>query len=97
MTKINLHMPEKTVSHYRQIRTLNDIAVGQPVRIKELRGEETVCQRLREMGFCEFAEICKVAHHNGLICRVCDGKVALSKDLADNIVVETVDPPCPNK
>ena len=90
-------MSEKTVYKLRQIRTLNDIPVGQPVRIKELRGEEEVCQRLREMGFCELAEICKVAHHNGLICRVCDGKVALSKGLADNIVVESVDLPCPNK
>ena len=73
------------------ISTLSDVDVGLPVRVKELRGEPAVCQRLREMGFCEFAEVCKVAQSGAMICRICNSKVILSKRLGKNIVVEAVD------
>ena len=73
--------------------TLHDAEVGKLVRITALQGEPAVCQRLREMGFCELSEICKVAQSSALICRTCGGKVALSKNLAKNILVEKID--CP--
>ncbi len=69
-------------------KTLNDVRIGQSVRIECLRGEEGVCQRLRELGFCESAVIEKVADNGGLICRVCDARIAISKGLAGNIVVK---------
>ncbi len=69
---------------------LGDVAVGQSVRIKELCGEPGVCQRLREMGFCEYAEICKVAQGEALICRISSGRVILSERLAENILVESI-------
>lgn len=72
------------------VSTLGDVEVGSRVRVKELRAEPVVCQRLREMGFCEFAEVCKVLEGGAIICWICDGKVALSKRLAKNIVVEHV-------
>jgi Fe2+ transport system protein FeoA len=40
------------------------------------------------MGFCETAEIHKVAQHGALICVVCGAKVALSRSLAEQIMVE---------
>lgn len=69
-------------------KTLNDVGIGQSVRIECLRGEEGVCQRLRELGFCESAVIEKVVDNGGLICRVCDARIAISKGLAGNIIVK---------
>ena len=69
---------------------LYDIEINQPVRVKALHGEPAVCQRLREMGFCEFAEVRKLSHGSCLICHVCGVNVALSKYLAKNIVVEKI-------
>ena len=70
--------------------TLCDVSVNLPVRIKALHGEPAVCQRLREMGFCEYAEIRKVSQGSALLCHVCGVNVALSKYLAKNILVETI-------
>ena len=78
-----------------QMSTLCDVSVNLPVRIKALNAEPAVCQRLREMGFCEFAEVRKVSQGSALICRVCGVKVALSRYLAKNIMVETIQPSCP--
>lgn len=82
-------MPTTTPKN-ESINRLGDVAVGLPVRIRELCGEPGVCQRLREMGFCEFAEICKVAQGEALICRIANGRVILSERLAENILVESI-------
>lgn len=74
-----------------KINSLDDVAVGQPVRIKELCGDPTVCQRLREMGVCEYAEICKIAQNSALICSLHNGRIVLSKNLAENILVESLE------
>ena len=74
----------------KQERTLSDVDAGHSVAITCLRGEEGVCQRLREMGFCESAIVEKVSYNGALICRVCDAKVALSRRLAQNIIVQDV-------
>ncbi len=72
---------------------LYEAKIGQPVRVTALGGDPTVCQRLREMGFCEFAEICKVSHSGALVCHVLNGKVAVSQRLARNIFVEAIKSP----
>lgn len=71
-------------------QTLSDVPVGQSVRIECLRGEDGVCQRLREMGFCESATVEKIADSGALICKVCDAKVAISKGLAQSIIVKDI-------
>ena len=71
-------------------QSLSKASSGRRVRIKCLRGEEGTCQRMREMGFCESAIVEKVSESGALICKVCDSKVALSKKLADNIIVHDV-------
>ena len=75
--------------------TLFDVCVNSTVRVKALQGEPAVCQRLREMGFCEYAEVKKVSQSGACICQVCGShvKVALSKYLAKNILVEAVNIP----
>jgi len=69
-------------------KTLKDADVGQSVAIECLHGEEGVCQRLREMGFCESSVVQKLADSGALICKVCDAKVVISKKLAENIIVK---------
>ena len=76
--------------------SLYDVEVGRPVRITTLGADPSVCHRLREMGFCEFAEVCKLSHSGALICHVLNGKVALSQRLAKQIYVETIPSSCPN-
>ena len=71
-------------------KTLYDVAVNQRVRVKAISAEAAVCQRLREMGFCEFAEVRKVSHGSALVCHVCGVNVALNKYLAKNILVEAI-------
>ncbi|MEK8024169.1 MAG: FeoA family protein [Candidatus Hydrogenedentota bacterium] len=72
----------------RERMSLSDAASGSRVRVVALRSEPSVCQRLRELGFCELAEVSKLSDGIGLICQVCGSKVALSSRLADDIVVE---------
>ncbi len=79
-------------SHKSCPSNLNDVNVGSCVRIKELRGDPTVCQRLREMGFCEYAQVYKVVQSESMICRVCGSNIALSKNVAKNILVEEINP-----
>jgi len=71
-------------------KTLSDIKVGQSVAIECLHGEAGVCQRLREMGFCESAVVHKIADSGALICKVRDAKVVISKKLAENIIVKDI-------
>lgn len=73
------------------LSTLCDVDVNLPVRVKALNAEPAVCQRLREMGFCEFAEVRKIQHGNALICHVCGVNLILSHYLAKNILVERID------
>jgi ferrous iron transport protein A len=80
--------PSKRCSCEEGERTLTNIEVGQSVTIKCLRADAGVCQRLREMGFCESAVVKKIADNGALICKVCDAKVVISKKLASNIIVK---------
>lgn len=67
---------------------LTDVPVGHKVRILRLQGEDGNAQRLREMGFRESAVIEKSADSGAIICKVVDARVAISKKLAQNIVVK---------
>jgi ferrous iron transport protein A len=73
--------------------SLKDARPGARVRVLELKSEPAVCHRLREMGFCEFAEISKVCDHGPCICTVCGTRVALSSQLAESIMVREIDEP----
>lgn len=68
--------------------SLDRVRSGMRVRVVALNAEPVVCQRLREMGFCEMAEICKLSDSGASICQICGTKVALSQSLAEDIVVE---------
>ena len=71
-------------------KTLSNAQIGEKVMIASLRGDKAVCQRLREMGFCEKAVVEKVADSGALICKVSDARIVISKTLAENIIVKDV-------
>ena len=68
--------------------TLNQAGVGCDMQIRVLSGPG--CDRLRDLGFCEQLQVRKLAHGRNLICSVCGTKMAISKDLADQVIVEPV-------
>lgn len=76
----------------RPLVDLCEATVGTKLRVRNLKSNPAVCRRLREMGFCEFAEIHKVSDNGALICQVCGARVALSRSLGKQIFVEPVSP-----
>ena len=68
--------------------TLNEVGVGCDVRIRVLEGPE--CERLRELGFCEQGRVRKLAGGRNLICSVCGTRMAISRELADQVWVAPV-------
>ena len=68
--------------------TLNQAGVGCDVQIRVLSGPG--CDRLRDLGFCEQLQVRKLAHGRNLICSVCGTKMAISKDLAEQVIVEPI-------
>lgn len=69
---------------------LSELPNGSAGRVQELAGKAEVCQRLREMGFCESAVIEKVSGVHTLLCQVCGTRIALSDRVAQSILVEQI-------
>jgi ferrous iron transport protein A len=69
---------------------LSRVVAGTAVRIKRLDGPPEVSIRLRELGFCEQQRIKLLSRHPNLICLVCNARLGLSPELADNILVEPI-------
>lgn len=68
--------------------TLNQVGVGCDVKICELTGPG--CERLRELGFCEQLHVRKLAGGRNLICSLCGTRMAISRELAEQVVVAPV-------
>jgi ferrous iron transport protein A len=68
--------------------TLSKASAGCQLRIRQLEGGE--CLRLREIGFCEELEISKLSDGRNMICSVCGTRLALSKKLGDQVLVEEI-------
>lgn len=60
------------------------------VRVRRLSAPPDVNQRLREIGFSEDQQVRMVSSQNSVICMVCNAKLALSPQLAETILVETL-------
>jgi Fe2+ transport system protein FeoA len=60
------------------------------VCIKELSTTPDVTNRLRELGMCEEQRIKLLTRQSSYICQVCNARLAISKRLADSIMVEPV-------
>jgi len=69
---------------------LSSVRAGTSVRIKELTTAPEVKHRLREMGFCEEQKIRLLAQHTNIICQVCNVRLGISVQLAQQILVEPI-------
>lgn len=72
---------------------LSRLPAGAAARVLSLEAEAGVCQRLREIGFCESAVVCRVAGEHLLVCQVCGTRIALHRVLAEQINVEPLAAP----
>jgi ferrous iron transport protein A len=83
-------MPGQSTNYGSLRLPLNRLPDGVPGRVAKLSGHRDLCQRLREIGFCESAVIQKIAGKHLLICQLCGTRVALSNRAAQSILVEPI-------
>ncbi|MFZ4115600.1 MAG: FeoA family protein [Chthoniobacterales bacterium] len=67
---------------------LSEAEAGPILSVERLDADEQVCRRLREVGFCEKAEIRLLSRGGQMICHVCGTRLALSRKLAKKIWVK---------
>jgi len=80
-------IPRKT----RETISLLEARCGERLRVVDVKRDCATSVRLRELGFCESAEICKViARRGACICLLAGTRVALGQDLAASVLVERV-------
>ncbi len=69
---------------------LNQVKTGVAVRIKQLCASPEISHRLREIGFCEDQIIRLLTSQANIICQVCNARLAISAQQAQEIMVEPV-------
>lgn len=69
---------------------LSSARCGERLRITEVGEECGSAGRLRELGFCESAEICKVSDGRNCLCLLMGSRVAIARDLARGVRVEKI-------
>ena len=74
---------------------MSRVKAGALVCIKHLSTTPEVTDWLRELGFCEQQRIRLLTRQSNFICQVCNARLAISKRLADAIMVEPVPAPLP--
>jgi ferrous iron transport protein A len=72
----------------KNLSPLCQLAAGATGRVCELKGDESFCQRLREMGFGEAALVTKVSGTTTSLCQINGTRIALSHGAAMNIMIE---------
>ena len=70
--------------------SLSQARCGEKLKIVTLRKDSPATARLRELGFCESAEVCKVADRGACICVLMGTRVAIGPELASHVFVERV-------
>ena len=65
--------------------TLSQAGVGCDLKIEVVDGPN--CDRLRDLGFCESLQIRKISHGRNLICSVCGTRLAISRELGEQVKV----------
>jgi len=65
--------------------TLKNAPTGEKLLIESLSGD--CCQKLREFGFCEGLDVCKISEKQCILCSVCGIKYAISKELSARIIL----------
>ncbi len=68
--------------------TLNEVGLNCDVRISSLNGP--ACDRLRDLGFCEQMQLRKLSNGRNLVCSLCGARMAISRELAEQVLVSPV-------
>ena len=76
------------MSSSASLTPLSEAEAGPILSVERLEGNEQVCRRLREVGFCEKAEVRLLSRGGQMICHVCGTRLALSRKLANKIWVK---------
>lgn len=65
--------------------SLKHAQIGCEFHIRHLNGP--ACESLRRMGFCESMRVKKIADGRNLLCTICGTRMALSSELAEQVMV----------
>ncbi len=79
-----------TASFPTSCLTLARARCGERLRVVSLCPNCPECVRLRELGFCESAEVRKVADGGAMICMLMGMRVAIGRELGALVEVERV-------
>jgi ferrous iron transport protein A len=90
LKKISTHslLPGKP----RALLSLSEARCGERLRVVGVRPSSKSYVRLKELGFCESAVVCKVTNGSALICQVCGVRLAIGRDLGADVLVEHLAP-----
>jgi ferrous iron transport protein A len=81
----HMHFAQAADLEIDSAMTLNQVRVGCDVQIRVLSGPG--CERLRDLGFCEELTLRKLAGGRNLICSICGTRMAISRELAEQVLV----------
>jgi ferrous iron transport protein A len=71
---------------------LNHLGTGKTGRVKRLASTPELNRRLREMGLFEDQRVKLLGRPSNIICQVCNARLAISDELAGEILVEPLPP-----
>ena len=75
-------------SSLRNLTALCQLLPGTTGRVCQLTGDDSFCQRVREMGFGEAALVTKISGTSTTLCLVNGTRIALNHRAAMSILVE---------
>ena len=75
-----------------EVCPLSRVKAGVAVKIRQLCAAPELQNRLRELGFCEDQIIRLLTSQANFICQVCNARLAISRQLAERILVEPLQP-----
>ena len=91
MTRYTAAKPCPIPRETRETISLLEARCGERLRVVDVKRDCATSNRLRELGFCESAEVCKViAQRGACICLLAGMRVALGQDLAASVLVQRV-------
>ena len=67
---------------------LSKACVGSDFTIQGVTGPQ--CAKLRDLGFCESMQVRKLADGRNMICSLCGTRMAISRELAEQVMVSPV-------
>jgi Fe2+ transport system protein FeoA len=89
--KMDAVLAERNGACANPLCPLNQVQAGIAVRIKQLCASPELAARLRELGLGEERIVRLLTCSTNVICLVCNARLALSAQLARNILVEPVE------